>query len=53
MKKIEKLCGTKKTIIILNSEEETKQQENITFFCKKCQRESKDKIFLCYPEIKK
>ncbi|MDD3008908.1 MAG: hypothetical protein RBR70_06545 [Arcobacter sp.] len=50
MKKIIKLCGTKKNYIILPQDE--KLNSNQIYFCNKCKRESKEKILLCYPEIK-
>lgn len=50
MNKITKLCGTKKTYIILPQDE--KVTENQIYFCNKCKRETKEKILLCYPEIK-
>jgi hypothetical protein len=50
MKKITKLCGTKKNYIILPLDE--KINSNQIYFCNKCKRETKEKILLCYPEIK-
>lgn len=50
MNKITKLCGTKKTYIILPEDE--KASPNQIYFCNKCKRETKEKILLCYPETK-
>ena len=50
MNKITKLCGTKKTYIILPEDE--KVSPNQIYFCNKCKRETKEKILLCYPETK-
>jgi transcription initiation factor TFIIIB Brf1 subunit/transcription initiation factor TFIIB len=48
---ITKLCGTKKSFFIL-SQNEKESSKNKEYFCKKCQRVCKEKIFLCYPFIK-
>ena len=53
MKKITKLCGTKKSIFMLNNEDRIQLTKNEIYICKKCERVTKDKIFICYPEIKK
>lgn len=50
MKKVTKLCGTKKNYIILPQDEEL--TSNQIYVCNKCKRISKEKIFLCYPELK-
>ncbi|QKF67257.1 hypothetical protein AVENP_1711 [Arcobacter venerupis] len=50
MKKVTKLCGTKKNYIILPQDE--KLTLNQIYVCNKCKRISKEKIFLCYPELK-
>ena len=50
MNKITKLCGTKKTYVILPQDE--KVVENQIYFCNKCKRETNEEILLCYPEIK-
>lgn len=50
MKKITKLCGTKKSCIILPQDE--KLPVNQIYFCTKCKRETKEKILLCSPKIK-
>ena len=49
MKKITKLCGTKKSYIIIHDETSNSNQ---IYICNKCKRETKEKILLCYPEIK-
>ncbi len=53
MKKVTKLCGTKKTFVLMSNDDKIELLKNLTYICKKCQKESKDKMFLCYPEIKK
>ncbi len=50
MKKITKLCGTKKSCIILPQDE--KATPNQIYFCTKCKRESKEKFLLCSPKPK-
>ncbi|WP_158310007.1 hypothetical protein [Arcobacter sp. L] len=50
MKKITKLCGAKKTYIILPLDE--KITSNQIYFCNKCKKTTKEKNLLCYPEIK-
>ena len=50
MKKIIKLCGTKKNYIILPQNEELAQ--NQIFICNKCKRITKEKTLVCYPELK-
>jgi hypothetical protein len=50
MHKITKLCGTKKSYIILPEDE--KIESSLIYFCNNCKRETKEKILLCYPETK-
>jgi hypothetical protein len=50
MKKITKLCGTKKSCIILPQDE--KSASNQIYYCTKCKRETKEKILLCSPKVK-
>jgi|GEM_PF-5161746 len=50
MNKITKLCGTKKSYIILPQDE--KLAPNQIYFCMKCKRETTEKILLCSPKIK-
>ena len=52
MKKITKVCGNKRSFIIL-SDEDKLHVPNRMYYCKKCQGTSKEKIFLCHPETKK
>jgi hypothetical protein len=50
MKKVTKLCGTKKNYIILPFDDEITFTQ--IYVCNKCKRISKEKILLCYPELK-
>ncbi len=50
MHKITKLCGTKKSYIILPEDE--KLESSLIYFCNNCKRETKEKILLCHPKIK-
>jgi hypothetical protein len=50
MKKVTKLCGTKKTYIILPQDEKLAHDQ--IYSCNKCKRVTKEKILLCYPELK-
>lgn len=52
MKKIIKICGKRKNLIIL-SEEDKLYSANKLYYCKKCQGTSREKIFLCHPEAEK
>lgn len=50
MNKITKLCGTKKSCIILPQDEKSTPDQ--IYFCTKCKRETKEKILLCSPKTK-
>lgn len=50
MKKITKLCGTKKSYIILPQDEKLTQSQS--YSCNKCGRITKEKNLICSPELK-
>lgn len=52
MKKITKVCGNKRSHIILPQDNKLDLPCK-NYYCKKCHGTSKERIFLCHPEAKK